>query len=50
MTHEPQNHDPTQEEWRELARQASEEEDPEKALDLAQQLVEKYDEQKKNIQ
>ena len=50
VTQHPQNHEPTQEEWRELARQASEEEDPEKALDLAQQVVEKYDEQKKHIQ
>ncbi len=50
MTQDPRNHDPTQEEWRELARQASEEEDPDKALDLAQQVVEKYDQQKKNIQ
>ena len=50
MTQDPQNHEPTHEEWRELAKQASEEEDPEKALDLAQQIVEKYDEQKKHIQ
>ena len=38
------NHEPTEQEWRELARQAIEEEDPDKALDLAQQIVEKYDE------
>jgi hypothetical protein len=49
-TQDPHNHDPTQEEWRELARQASEEEDLKKALDLARQVLEKYDEQKKHIQ
>jgi hypothetical protein len=45
VTPAPQNHEPTHEEWRELARQAIEEEDPDKALDLAQQVVEKYEEE-----
>ena len=44
MTQGPQNHEPTQEDWRELARQASEEEDPEIVIELAQQVVEKFDE------
>ena len=39
-------HEPTEEEWRILARQASEERDPDKLLELTQQLVEKYDEEK----
>ena len=37
-------HEPTEVEWRELARQASTEKDPEKMLDLIQQVIEKYDE------
>ena len=45
MTQDPQNHEPTQEEWRELARQASGEEDPERVIELAQQVVEKFDEE-----
>jgi hypothetical protein len=40
-----QNHEATQEEWRELARQASGEEDPERVIELAQQVVEKFDEE-----
>jgi hypothetical protein len=44
MEHQP-NHEPTEEEWRTLARQASEEGDPYKLLDLAEQIVEKYDEE-----
>jgi hypothetical protein len=46
VTEEPQDHEPTQEEWRELARQASEEEDPARLTELAQQVVEKFDEEK----
>jgi hypothetical protein len=45
VTQDPQNHEPTQEEWRELARQASGEEDPERVIELAQQVVEKFDEE-----
>jgi hypothetical protein len=41
----PTNHEPTDEEWRTLARQASEERDPNKLLDLAEQIVEKFDEE-----
>jgi hypothetical protein len=41
----PPNHEPTEEEWRTLARQANEERDPYKLLELAQQIVEKYDEE-----
>ena len=47
MTQNLQDHEPTEEEWRELARQAREEKDLGKALDLAQQIVEKYDEEKR---
>jgi hypothetical protein len=47
VTPAKQNHEPTHEEWRELARQAIEEEDPDQALDLAQQVVEKYEEEKR---
>jgi hypothetical protein len=36
VTQAPQNGEPTEEEWRELARQASEEEDSEMVIDLAQ--------------
>ena len=39
--------EPTEEEWRELARQAQEEKDPDKAIDLAQRIVEKYGEEKR---
>jgi hypothetical protein len=39
-------HEPTEEEWRTLARQALKEQDPEKLLDLIQQVIEKYDEAK----
>ena len=35
-----------EEEWRILARQASEEEDPDKVLELALRIVEKYEEEK----
>jgi hypothetical protein len=34
--------EPTEQEWRELARQAIEERDPEKMVALAEQIVEKY--------
>jgi hypothetical protein len=46
VTQAPQNGEPTEEEWRELARQASEEEDSEMVIDVAQQIVEKFDEGK----
>ena len=36
-----------EEEWRTLARQASEEEDPDKVLELALRIVEKYEEEKR---
>ena len=42
-------YEPTEEEWRKLARQASEEEDPDTVLELAQKIVEKYDEEKRHI-
>ena len=35
----PKDHEPTKEEWRELARQAIEEEDLEKTLELVQQAL-----------
>ena len=44
---DPKNHEPTEEEWRTLARQASEEKDPEKLVALAEQIVDKYDEEKR---
>ena len=40
------SHEPSEEEWREIARQATQEKDPEKLLALAEQIVEKYDEEK----
>ena len=43
----PTNPKPTQEKWRELARQASEERDPDTLVELAEQLIEKYDEEKR---
>jgi hypothetical protein len=45
MMEHPPNHEPIEEEWRTLARQASKEKDMDKVLDLAQQIVEKYDEE-----
>jgi hypothetical protein len=39
------NREPTVQEWRKLVRQASEEKDLDKGLDLVQQIVEKYDEE-----
>ena len=41
-----QNQEPTEEEWRELARQAAKEQDPDKMIALAEQIVEKYAEEK----
>jgi len=41
-------HEPTQEEWRELACLASVEEDPYKVVELARQIVEKYDEEQRS--
>jgi hypothetical protein len=38
------NFERTEQEWRDLARHASKEEDLDKAVDLAQQVIEKYDE------
>ena len=43
----PTNHEPTEEEWRELARQATKEEDPGKVIDLARQIVQMFDEEKR---
>jgi hypothetical protein len=37
----------TQEKWRELARQATREEDPEKMLALVERLIEAYDAEKR---
>ena len=45
----PRNHEPTEQEWRILARQASEEKDSYKMLDLIQQVIEKYDEEKQQL-
>ena len=42
MEHPP-NHEPNEEEWRELARQATNEEDPVKLVALAEQIVEAFD-------
>ena len=39
-------HPQTEPRWRELARQASAEKDHEKMLDLLQQVIEKYDEER----
>jgi hypothetical protein len=39
------NLEPTQEVWRELSKQASEEKDPGRVIKLAQQVVEKIEEQ-----
>jgi hypothetical protein len=47
MLKRPTNHEPTEQEWRKLARQASEEKDPDKLLELTQQIVQKYDEEKR---
>jgi hypothetical protein len=38
------HHEPPEEEWRTLARQASKEEDPDKLIELTQQFIEKFDE------
>jgi hypothetical protein len=37
---------PTNGNWRDLARQVQEENDPEKVIDLVQQLIAKFDEEK----
>jgi hypothetical protein len=39
--------DPTEEKWRALARQASEEQDSEKLVALVQQVIEAYDAEKR---
>ena len=39
--------EPTEEEWRELAKQALKEQDPEKVVSLAEQIVEKYHDKKR---
>jgi hypothetical protein len=39
--------EPTEEEWRELAKQALKEQDPEKIVSLAEQIVEKYHDKKR---
>jgi hypothetical protein len=41
------SYEPTEEEWRGLARQVVAEKDPEKTLELAQQVIEKYDKEKR---
>jgi hypothetical protein len=41
------SHEPTEQEWRELARQASKEENPEKLIELTQELIEKFDEEQR---
>jgi hypothetical protein len=38
-----------EQDWRVIARQASTEEDPEKLLDLLQQVIEAYDEAKRRV-
>ena len=40
-------HESTEQEWRTLARQASTEEDRDKLLELTQQIVQKYEEEKR---
>jgi hypothetical protein len=40
---------PIEQNWRDLARKAAEEKDPEKLLDLVQQLLEKYDEEQRRL-
>jgi len=42
--------EPEQEEWRELARQASQEEDPEKLVVLVRRVIEAYDADKRRRQ
>jgi hypothetical protein len=42
-----ENSDPTEEKWRALARQASEEQDSEKLVALVQQVIEAYDAEKR---
>jgi ubiquitin len=46
MTQNLQHNKPI-EVWRKLACQASQEEDPDTAMELAQQIVEKYEEEKR---
>jgi len=47
---EPIQREPKQEEWRELARQASQEEDPEKLVVLVRRVIEAYDAEKRRRQ
>jgi hypothetical protein len=47
MAQNIQGHEPTEEEWRKLARQAREEKDPDKTIELAEQIVEQYGEEKR---
>jgi hypothetical protein len=42
------SHELTEEEWRKLACLASEEKDPDKVVELARQIVEKYDEEQRS--
>jgi hypothetical protein len=42
-------HEPIEPRWRELARQASVEKDHEKMLDLIQQVIEKYNEERRRL-
>ena len=43
----PTQGEPEQEEWRDLARQASQEEDPEKLVALVRRVIEAYDAEKR---
>ena len=45
----PTNHEPTEEEWRKLARQAAGEEDPDTLLSIVQRLLVKFDEWKSRL-
>jgi hypothetical protein len=45
----PTNHEPTEEEWRKLARQAAGEEDPDTQLSIVQRLLVKFDEWKSRL-
>ena len=41
------HHEPTQEEWRERAQQAKEKNEPDRMIQLVQQLISKFDEGKR---
>jgi len=46
---QPTDHEPTEQEWRELARQALKEKDLGKIFELAKGIVEKYDDEKRRM-